>query len=155
MTFVKNWNFSEKYIPAITEIIKKNSMIVVNIKIASNLDDKQHATDLQVEVSGGNIAVRIRRGKYAYRDLTIRSYYKGYKTELEKLRDGHGDWYLYAWEDAIDDRICEYVLIDLALARTLLFTNLEEKTNRDGSKFVIITLDQLREYGAIKAHEML
>lgn len=155
MTYSSNWNFSEKYIPEIKNILKKNAMHIVDIEIASPEDDMKHATDLRVKISGGNIAVRIRRSMYSYRDLTIRSYKNGYKTELDKLREGFGDWYLYAWENKMQNGLAEYILIDLAAARPLFFTQLNERDNNDGTRFAIITIPELEKYSAIKAHEIL
>lgn len=155
MSYADNWNFSEKYIPSIKTIIAKHANHIVNIEIAEPEADMKYATDMIVEVNNGHVAVRIRRSVYSYRDLTIRSYKNGYKTELDKLKEGYADWYLYAWENKTQSGLAEYILIDLEIARPLFFMDLQEKTNNDGTKFVIIPIPYLKQFEAIKAHEIL
>ena len=59
--FNKNWDWQLQYIEQVKEIIRSQAMHIVNIEIASTENDLEHATDLEVHVTGGNIAVRIRR----------------------------------------------------------------------------------------------
>ena len=152
--FKHNWNFQEQYIDQVCNIIKANAMNIVDVSISTPEDDMKRATDLKVTISSGDVAVRIRRSKYNYRDITIRAYKNGYKTELHKLREGYGDFYLYAWENKEQTGIDEYVLFDINKARALFEENKTITMNRDGnSGFVTYTIDAINQQGAIIDHK--
>lgn len=154
MTFKDNWNFSEKYINDVRDILQANAMHIVKIEVATPEEDMKQATDLKIKITAGDVAVRIRRGKYDFRDITIRAYKNGNKTELHKLREGYGDWYLYAWEDKNQDGIAEWVLVDINKARSLFNENKEVKMNKDGnSGFVSYSIEEVRATGALVAHK--
>lgn len=153
MTFQNNWQFSEKHMPAVRRILAKHAMRFLKIETATMDEDMKQAFDLKITTERGNVAVRIRRGDCNYRDLTIRAYNKGLRTELHKLRDGFGDWYLYAWENA-NGVITEYALIDVNKARPLFSDNRQIKMNTDGvTGFTIYTFDELIKVGALVAYE--
>lgn len=153
-SFVENWKWQEKYFDDVKRIVKENLHRITVLRIGMPEQDMKEATDLVVHVNGGTIALRIRDAiKYKYRDLTIRSYVPtGYATEIDKLRQGYGDWYLYAWADSFN--IIEYMLVDLAQVRQsgLLDMKHHIKTNRDGTKFIAISADDLRTAGALVRH---
>lgn len=155
MTFNKNWDFSEKYICEVQKILQQNAMYIVNVEVATPEDDMKHATDLKIKITAGDVSVRIRRSKYTFRDITIRAYKDGYKTEIHKLRDGYGDWYLYAWENTDQNGIAEWVLVDLNKARPLFLKEKEVKMNKDGhSGFVNYSINELEEYNAVVVHNI-
>ena len=149
MTFETNWNFSEKYIPQVRDILKENAMFIVNIEVASPEDDMKHSTDLKVKITAGDVAVRIRRGKYNYRDITIRAFKNGYKTEIHKLREGFGDWYLYAWENKEQTEIVDWALIDINKARSLFTDDRQYKKTDETSGFYTYTFDEFIECDAL------
>ena len=91
-------------------------MRLIIIDEASIEDDKHHATDFVAHIKGGDVAVRIRRPDCLFRDWTIRSKIIYGKTELAKLQDGFGDWYLYCWTNQ-KGNINEWMFIDLNLVR--------------------------------------
>ena len=100
----------------VVEILRRHAADVVQFNIATNEQDTKQATDFVVETTIGRIAVRVRRYSSTgekYRDLTIRirATYGG-KTEIDKLRDGWGDLYLYCWQDAAGN-LTEYMLVDI------------------------------------------
>ena len=115
-TFRDNWEFQEGYYPQVERILKDNALHFINISVADKYKDMTQATDFVVKIDGGDVAVRIRRADCKYRDLTIRSYNKGRKTEIDKLRDGFGKYYLYCWENEKKE-LSEWMLIDLDKVR--------------------------------------
>jgi hypothetical protein len=154
MTFRQNWDFSEKYMPTIKRILSKHALRFISVEIADEQEDMTQAFDLKISTQRGRVAVRIRRASSKYRDLTIRAYNKGYKTEIHKLRDGFGDWYLYAWEGE-GNKIAEYALIDINKARHLFNDDRELRLNKDGGAtgFYAYSFEELITCGALIAYE--
>lgn len=141
---------SDAYLPAFKEILKMNSMNFLTLKVSSYAKDTQEATDMVVEIEGGDVALRVRDANIAFRDLTIRSRSKnGGKTELAKLKEGFGDWYLYGWGS--QRRIDEYILVDLERVRKFGILDVERKhiPNGDGTTFVSIPIGELEMCGCI------
>lgn len=97
--FDKQFEWQNEYLPEVVNIFKLNVLQLIDVKIASKEQDTKYATDMVVEVKGGDIAVRIRNNdKYdyfnEYCDLTIRTRsMNGKRTEIDKLRDGFGSKY--------------------------------------------------------------
>ena len=151
--FKNNWDFSEKYMPTIKRILSKYALRFVSIEVADEQEDMTQAFDLKVTTKNGRVAVRIRRASIQYRDFTVRAYNKGYKTEIHKLREGYGDWYLYAWES--EGKISEYALIDINKARPLFEKDKDLIPNKDGTKFYAYAFDELVKCGALVAYERI
>lgn len=151
--FKANWDFSEKYMPTIKRILSKHALRFISVDIADEQEDMTQAFDLKITTQRGRVAVRIRRASSQYRDLTIRAYNKGYKTEIHKLREGFGDWYLYAWEG--DNKISEYALIDINKARHIFENDRDLIPNKDGGAtgFFAYSFDELIKCGALTAYE--
>ena len=154
-SFDTNWNNQINYYDDYIKIIKQNLPTLVVIEIATDYEDKYECTDLTIKINGGNIALRVREIKEGlrYDDVTIRSQSenKG-KTEIHKLKEGYGDWYLYVW--TLDNKIDSWVIYDLHKVRQfkILEMNLTEKPNTDGkTKFKIIPLAVLKYYNCIAA----
>ena len=149
--FKENWDFSEKHMPLIKQVLKNNAMYIVKIEIATPEDDMKHSTDLKIHVSSGDVAVRIRRAYMNFRDLTIRAKNGNAKTEIHKLREGYADWYLYLWTGA-DDLIADWILVDIQKMREagLLNENRYIKMNKDGyTGFVAYGIKELESIGAL------
>jgi hypothetical protein len=142
--FNDNWNFQAGYYSQIKEIIKENASKFIKIDVADYESDVKRATDFVVKVTGGDVAVRIRRANQKYRDLTIRSYNNGHKTELQKIKDGYGQFYLYCWTND-NDEICEWILVDLeSLRNSGILENRSEISNKDGrTKFIAVPIKDL------------
>ena len=154
-TFKYNWDWQLQHIEQIKQILKKQAMHIVKVEIASPENDMQHATDLEIQIKGGSVAVRIRRD-IPYRDITIRAKNGNSKTEIHKLREGYADWYLYAW--TIENKIVEWVLLDINIMR---LNKLFDETrpiimNKDGyTGFITYSLPELNKIGAIVAADLL
>lgn len=143
--------FADAFEPQIKEILRQNAMYIIDICASDENADRKQATDLIVKTIGGSVAVRVRRNT-AFRDLTIRSYRDGRKTELHKLREGFADWYLYAWSSG--NTIVEYILVNVNRMRQegLLDSPRKETPNKDGhTRFVDFPIAELREAGCIIA----
>lgn len=158
--FKLNYQWQEKYLSQVASIIREHAAHFVKLRLGTQDEDMKQAADMVIDVSGGTIGVRIRRMDVArnYRDFTIRaSVPSGVPTELDKLRAGHGDWYLYAWCDDDKEIITEYILVDLSKLRQsgLLDNRTRSWTNKDGTGFVAIAIHELRQSGALVKHKEL
>ena len=111
MTFQKNFEWQGKFIDEIKRILKSQAMHIVNIEIATPEEDMKKSTDYKIKITSGDVAVRLRRAYYSFRDLTIRAINGNSKTEIHKLREGYADWYLYGWTN--DCYISEWMLLDI------------------------------------------
>lgn len=152
--FKQNWNFSEKYMPQIKLILAKHAGKFLQIEVATMEEDMTQAFDLNIITHNkSKIAVRIRRADIKFRDITIRALNGGHKTEIHKLRDGYGDWYLYAWESE-GNRITEYALIDIHKARHLFTQDRNVIPNTDNKTgFYSYSIEELAKCGALIAYE--
>lgn len=152
--FDNNWKFSEKYMPQIKMILAKHAGKFLQIEKATMQEDMTQAFDLNItNHPKSKIAVRIRRAEIKFRDITIRSINGTHDTEIHKLRNGYGDWYLYVWEGG-DNRIVEYALIDIHKARQLFMEDRKTIPNTDGKTgFYYYTLTELALCGALIAYE--
>ncbi len=145
--FQNNWDFQSRFYKDVMDILQHNAMHFIKIKEADREADMKRATDMIIEVKGGDIAVRIRRPsikRRTFNDITIRAYKNGFKTEIHKIREGFAKWYLYCWttkENMIDD----YLLIDLDKVRESTLLNDDKITmNNDGmSGFLSISIIDL------------
>lgn len=151
---VKDWDWSDRYLPQVRAILLENLHKMIEIKIASREADTNYATDLTLSTSGGDIAVRIRRADCRFRDLTIRAMRdSGAKTELTKIREGNPRWYFYAWEDN-GGALAEWIIVDLDKVRAAgMLNNLPLQSNHDGTWFVSIKARDLYLRGCLIAYQ--
>lgn len=86
-----------------------------------NQKDMQENTDLLMyEFNSLSVALRIRNADTCkFRDVTIRTFSQGYKTEFDKLMEGYGHYMLYCWGKIENAKptIREYILFDLDIFR--------------------------------------
>jgi hypothetical protein len=139
----------------IEEILLRHVGVMISVRKASDREDCKQATDVVIEVTGGEVALRIRDTKRTFRDWTIRTRrVSGVPTEMHKLKAGFARWYLVAWCRLSDGKIGDYVLIDLDKVRSkgLLDKDRKEQSADDGETFfVYITVNELREHGCLAA----
>jgi hypothetical protein len=150
-SFDKNWKFQERYLPEVEDILREHSYMWVDTRIGTKHEDTKQATDMVGLDNDVSFAVRVRRGGYLkWKDLTIRSYCRGYKTELQKVKEGAGDYYLYCWTDYTGDDICAYWIINMdTLRQSGLLEKTEETDNGDGTRFIAIKEWELKKAGAL------
>ena len=152
----------EKMMPCIREAIGNIPAVVFfDIATAPIERDTKEATDLVIKLSGGDVAVRVRRFRYKYNDreplafdwsVRWRSRY-GYKTEIDKLREGFARWYFYAVANANETGLYEFCLIDVDIVRKTGLLNDKTKwqvsPNGDGSFGGYYPARQLYKLGCI------
>ncbi len=151
----KRWR-SDQYLDSFKDILERNSMHFLSMEISDEHKDTQEATDMVIKIEGGDVALRVREPSCSYRDLTIRSRSRwGHKTEIHKLKEGFGDWYLYGWGDGIST-VKEYVLVDLHRIRNfkLFDRSWPEKSNGDGTQFISMPLGALEMCGCIISKQL-
>lgn len=144
--FANDFTWQEKFYPLVKSILVQNAMKIIDIKIADANADMKQATDFVVSVKGGTVAVRIRRNvANAYRDITIRSRRpNGVETELQKIRRGFADYYLYIWTN--NNNVLDWWLVDVNKMRSSGVFDLPRKEiwNKDGSSaFIAIQRNEL------------
>lgn len=150
--FIKNKSWSDNYNDQLKDILKENMSNLLTVYNATPKEDMKFGTDLVLKINGGtSVAVRIRRN-ITYRDVTIRSKLpSGYKTELDKIKAGHVDWYLYAWTDE-NYKIVSYIIFDVNKLRLSGILNKKRSItmNGDGTGFISIDLQELQSINSIK-----
>lgn len=146
---------TKNYKNNIDRIIFRHIHWFTKVSNATTEEDMFEGFDYSLTITGKTIAVRIRRPTCIFRDFTIR-----YPTEYNKIKEGKGDMYLYAWtSDFIgSEKISEYWIIDLNILRSNGFFTEFDPTKRiinntDGTKFTYIKRDELVKYNSFKAHE--
>lgn len=145
--YEENREFADSLSDTLKRIIHDNIGIIASVKASGHQADKATCTDFVVSTSSGNtIAARVRRPGVMFRDFTLRAKSGSARTELEKIRDGYGDWFLYAWS-AESGEIADWLLVDLNRLRLsgLLNQPRQIKDNTDGQTgFVTYTRSELR-----------
>lgn len=155
MTYQKQRKASDRYLNSFKEILEDNSKSFLSIEVSDEDKDTQEATDMVVNVIGGDVALRVRNANLKYRDITIRSRSKhGGKTEIDKIKEGFADWYLYGWGRG--GTVEEYVLFDLERVRNvgMLEARRNQIMNRDGTGFINIEIGELQMAGCIVNKEV-
>ena len=153
-SFERNWQFQENYTEAIKMITLENAVEFVSVRTGTEKEDKQQSTDFVVSLKDGtDMAVRIRRPSCDFRDLTIRTRNKGFKTEIHKLNEGYGSHYLYCWTGP-DAKINEYILVNLDALRLsgLISGTYHEYDNKDGTGFLSINIRKLKQARCLIRH---
>ncbi len=139
------------YASQVMDILKPLTPYCVELAVAPAEEDNKHATDFEIKLMGGSIAVRLRRPDCVYRDLTIRAKRDtGVKTELAKIREGHAFRYFYGWTDT-RHIVAEWMLVDLDKVRTagLLEKKRSFIPNGDGTHFIQISMRELEITGCL------
>ena len=144
--------WADRYTAQVLAILNTLISHLAVLSIASDETDRKYATDLEVKLIGGTIAVRVRK-PCRFRDLTLRALLaSGTKTELAKIKEGYAFRYFYAWTDARGN-IAEWMLLDLDKLRQsdVLNQPYPLRPNGDGTSFIAIPLETLRRSGCVIA----
>ena len=143
------------YYDKFAEILRHNAQSLITVRVATPDEDMKQATDFVLEIGGGGkVATRVRRDGKFFGDITLRSYSRGWRTELAKLRDadeGVARYYLYCWTDD-SGQIDRWLLWDIDKMRQagLLNKDWPERANYDGqTKFVMIPIAELQASGCV------
>ena len=99
--------------------------------------------------SNFTLSIRIRRN-YAlrYKDITIRSKSKnGYKTEIDKIMEGMGQLYFYAYMNESETRLVKIRVVDIDVIRKMTLNNqFEQRKNKnDPTHFYVYSFKDIAE----------
>lgn len=150
--------WADQWIPTFKQIIGPHLL-----RTSSFEEDVKYAADLIVlTAEDKKIACRVRREGYAKtypNQFTIRSHRdNGAKTELEKIREGWGNWMFYGHESG--KTIHPWWIIDLKSYRSHISHDgwkkeerreiiWGEKPNKDGTHFVWFDIKSFPEHPAL------
>ena len=99
------------------------SSVTTKLTESSQYQDRNESFDMlyQINDKSYEVSIRYRNFEYLkYQDLTIRSkVISGYKTELDKILEGKGQFYFYAYKNQGNDRLIEVYLVDMNIIRSL------------------------------------
>lgn len=140
----------------IRKILNKCSYMFTQFQEATEIQDKTEGFDAIFSFPDVKIPIRIRNFSYQkYMDVTVRSRSKyGGKTEIDKLRDGFGDYYLYSWLGDGNKRIEKFIIINLKIFRESIIENPNgRRRNDDGTEFWCYSLDQLIKSNSVVIYE--
>lgn len=137
----------DKYLDSVRKIILRNIHLFGDVVKATPKQDMEEGFDLVLSFVDTKIALRLRQEKYysRYRQVTIRSRSRyGGRTEIDKIRDGLGDYYLFGWEDG--SQITRYCIFDIRKFTNLYIENPSgiNIPNRDGTCFNAYNLKDIR-----------
>ena len=105
--------------------------------------DMKEATDFLLDSNSGQIACRVLTKKNYEKDITIRSYKNGHKTEIDKLKEGYAKYYFYAWKT--DTKILDYVILDIDVFRKYLDNPIRIVDNGDNTGFNVYPLKSIED----------
>ena len=140
-----------KFMSEINQIIKDNFKLfspdITNIELSTTDEDTKESFDL-VYNSKIEISVRIRNNRFlSYCDFTIRSKSMWNNlTEIDKLIEGKGSVYLYAWKTTNNESFESWILVDIKKIREKLSERKDkERSNFDGTRFIPYPVNWLIE----------
>ena len=147
------------FAPEIKNILNKNIQNIMNhsfglfeFEKSSVEEDTKEGFDFLLKGGDIKIPVRIRKPDCKFRDFTIRWESRfNRKTEIDKLNEGAGDVYFYAWTKS-EDKISDWVLINLHELRESTNLSRENETlisrvkrNGDGTCFSFLKISELKK----------
>lgn len=158
MAIRKRW--SDQYLPDIKSILGRALKVDSNFVVeATPEEDMRHNTDMIVLADcGARISCRVRQCKQwsikNYKnEFTMRcSTPAGGRTEIEKVLNGWGDYFLYGFAAESGPQLFAYFVGDLAIFRMWhsaylgscgMPPGLPERPNVDGSRFRTYRIDEL------------
>lgn len=138
-----------KYLTQVKRILINKSYIFTKFREATPTEDMNYGFDAVLSFPDVKIPVRIRKFQYLkFMDLTIRSKSRyGLKTEIDKLKEGFGDFYFYAWSNEENTKIMTYMVLNLEAFRNTVINSptWANKSNNDGTFFHTYSMKALLE----------
>lgn len=161
MSYSSDRAYSDGFIPVLRHIIGPHLL-----EESTLTQDREQAADLVVFTGHAmTIACRVRRQGYADRypwDFTIRALRdNGAKTELSKVIDGWGDWFLYGHDDGSGVDLARWFLLDLKVFRSTLIRRpslLRDRNpipNSDGTHFHAWNVQEFPDHFVIAASTLV
>lgn len=153
----EDWNWAQEYERACGHLVREWMIQKITVDPADIVDDMTKAKDIQISFElfkkgSADIACRCRRISVdKYGDITIRSGRpSGMKSELQKIKEGHGDYMVYGWIPG--KHIEAYCIVDLDRMRQsgVLEQKRQTRWNKDWSScFVFLSINELRQTGCL------
>ena len=165
MYYKDDREWADKLNPLIKKIIKENLgnklKKTIEIRDATEKEDKEEATDMVITADGKDfrMAVRTRRTYESrdFGDITIRSSRtSGAITELKKIKEGKVSYYFYCWgKNGIEN--LEWLIVDIKkMNYWALFLERKEIPNKDDATFFIsVPILDIKHYGCVVASNLL
>lgn len=147
----RDMNWGREHLVAVQDAIKYHcAMHIIGVRLATEKEDLEEATDMIIEIKGGAVGVRIRRPEYyKYGDITIRySRPSRARTEWHKLKDDSLHWYFYGWSDG-HENLQDWCLLDMHKFPFLEENKLKIEVNNDGTTFACFSLAMLKACGCL------
>lgn len=152
-----------KFKPFIASAVERHLHSFSNLQRGAVLSTTEEDTRLSFDMRVGlwiPVSVRLRTAKYwRYRDFSIRckTRFSGQvingemvKCEIDKLRDGLGNCYFTGWLTEDQERIANYLIVDVNRLRPHLDSvQFQERDNWDGTAGRYYPLDVLQRIGAL------
>jgi hypothetical protein len=152
-------SLEEQYRSQIKRILNRNIHHVSSLKESTYEQDTKEAFDAIYSFNDAKIPIRIREPKYiSYRDFTIRCRsLNGGRTEYDKLVDGFGDYYFYAWENESRKSFHSYIIVDIHKFRSsgIICHPDDHRKNGDGTQFYAYCIKTLIAHDCLKIYEAL
>jgi len=141
-----------KHLPQIEAILNmvnsKKGVEAILLNESTEMEDTKLSFDAITSI-GTKVSIRIRKLKYfdRFKDVTIRRVsMNGGKTELDKLKDGLGEMYFFAWAD--DEGIKHFIYYSIDKLRPYLDYGTDEN-NPDGTGLRCFSFKKLLSYNAV------
>lgn len=149
----------QKFRSMIHRILNRNAHHMTQLIESSPYEDTNEAFDAVYSFYEVKVPIRIRENKYLrYQDFTIRSKAKhGGKTEIDKLREGFGDYYFYAWQTPNRKGFDSYLIVSLSKFRESGLINKPDfkRKNHDGTEFFCYSVADLHRHKCVVIFETL
>jgi hypothetical protein len=122
-----------------------------SIQASTDYEDGNLSFDLTFNMNL-HVSVRIRKYQYKkFNDLTIRSRSThGNKTEIDKIKEGMGQIYFYAYMNDKETKLTDVYIVDVNSLRTLynhgLYVN---RKNNDPTEFMAFDFKQINMYNGL------
>jgi hypothetical protein len=163
------FELSTKMMPFVrTSIGEIPAKYFFDVETADYYKDTQESTDLILKLSGGDVAVRVRQFKYIYHfptldqkplayDWSVRFRSRnGFRTEIDKLRDGYARWYFMGIANDDETDLYDYGLIDLDKCRVddVFHSELwQVNPNGDGTAGGYLPMRWIEDHGYLLWHK--
>jgi hypothetical protein len=154
----KRWQFAQRHMPEIKRVISNlPAKVFFNLGDPTFKQDTEQATDLVLNLTGGNMAVRVRTRKqydaalqWGF-DWSVRSYANGYRNEIEKLKQGYVRFYFIAFSADDAGTLAAWWLLDVdrVLAQGILDKKWKRYKNNDNTEAMYIPVRDLEKAGCV------
>lgn len=143
-----------KFIEEINDIFIGYDLLRYCTKIqlipSTEYEDCNLSYDMKLDPGRFELSVRIRRNQYLrYKDFTIRTRSQnGQPCEYDKLIEGKGQTYFYAWMSADETELADWIIVDINKIRAYLHEG-ADRTNPDGTMFKAYTIPWVESHSGI------